>query len=187
VGEQIVMTGRIQHPRVVGATPTGQITRSAGPAQFQGAAVGGDPGYTGIIDTNLPVTGFPAPGNYSITMNYGGDTNFLPANAGTILTIVKAVPQITVIPPAQAVAGQVASFVVRLTAPAGLSAPAATGQVTLTGGVSPVQGVLVAGTTSTVILRETFPSAGTFTITANYAGDANYAAVSSAPVQVVVQ
>jgi hypothetical protein len=53
--------------------------------------------------------------------------------------------------------------------------------------VSPVQGVLVAGTTSTVILRETFPSAGTFMITANYAGDANYAAVSSAPVQVVVQ
>src|SRR4051794_40651801 len=101
-----MLTGRILHPNVVGATPTGQITRTAGPTQFQSAAVGPDVQNIGIIDTNLPVAGLPAPGNFVVTMNYAGDGNFLPATAGTILTISKGVPQLSLIPPTQAVAGQ---------------------------------------------------------------------------------
>jgi hypothetical protein len=36
-------------------------------------------------------------------------------------------------------------------------------------------------------IRQTFPTAGTFSISVQYGGDANYQATSSAPVQVVVQ
>lgn len=186
VGEQITLVGRIQHPKVVGATPTGQITRAAGPAQFQGAPVGADPKNTGTIDTNLTVTGFPSPGNVTVAMTYGGDANFLPVNAGAILTITKAVPQITLIPPAQVVAGAPASFVVRISpAP---NAPPVSGQVSLSGVANGSSVKLVADAGSSVgIIRQTFPAAGTFTISAQYAGDTNYLAATSATVQVVVQ
>jgi hypothetical protein len=188
VGEQITLTGRIQHPRVVGATPAGAITRTAGPTQFQGATVGTDPKNTGIIDTNLPVTGFPAPGNYALTMNYSGDANFLPVSAGTILTVSKAVPLITVIPPTQIVAGQQATFAVRATPPSGLaSPPAVSGTITLTGVANGGTGALVAGTSALGTIRQTFPTAGTFTIAVQYNGDTNYQATTSPTVQVVVQ
>jgi hypothetical protein len=188
VGEPITVLGRILHPKVPGATPTGQITRTSGPTQFQSATVGADPQNTGLIDTKLPVSGFPPAGNYALTMTYGGDANFLPISAGTILTIAKAVPQITVIPPAQVTAGQPASFTVRISAPSGLSSSiAVTGQVTLTGIANGASASLVAGTSSTGIIRQTFPTAGTFTVSVQYGGDANYLATASTPISVVVQ
>ncbi len=189
VGEQITLSARIQHPKVPGATPTGQITRAGGPAQFQGAAVGPDPQNTGIIDVNLPVSGFPAPGNLTVTMTYSGDANFQSASAGAILTIAKAVPQITLIPPATVVAGQEAVFVVRASPPSGLaSAPPVSGKVTLTGITNGSAANLVANAGSSVgTIRQTFPTAGTFSIAVQYVGDTNFQAAASTSVQVVVQ
>jgi hypothetical protein len=188
VGEQITLSARISHPRVAGATPTGQITRSAGPVQFQGATLGADPGNTGIIDTNLPVVGFPAPGNVTVTMVYSGDANFQSANASAILTVAKAIPQITLIAPAQVTAGQEAVFTVRASAPAGLAfRPLVSGQVSLTGVANGATASFVPSSTSIATLRQTFPTAGTFSIGVQYAGDANFQSVTSAPVQVVVQ
>ena len=189
VGEPITLSARITHPKVVGATPTGQITRTGGPSQFQGATVGADPGNTGTIDTNLPVTGFPAPGNFVVTMAYSGDANFQSASAGAILLVTKAVPQITLIPPAQVIAGQEAVFVVRAGAPSNLTfRPAVSGQVTLTGVPNGATANLVPNTGSSVgTLRQTFPTAGTFTIGVQYGGDGNFQAATSATVQVVVQ
>ena len=189
VGEQITMSARITHPRVVGATPSGQITRSGGPAQFQGATVGTDAGNSGTIDTNLPVAGFPAPGDYVVTMTYSGDANFQSASAGASLTVSKAAAQISLIAPPQVVAGQEAVFTVRATAASNLAfRPAVTGQVSLSGVANGATATLVPNTGSSVgTLRQTFPAAGTFTISVNYAGDANFLSAASATIQVVVQ
>jgi hypothetical protein len=185
VGEQITLSARITHPKVVGATPAGQIARTIGPVQFQGATVGTDPGNTGIIDTNLPVVGFPAPGNFAVVMNYSGDANFQSASAGTILTVSKAVPQIALIPPSQLVAGQEAVFVVRTAAPSNLAfKPLVTGQLTLSGVANGATANLSAGIGT---LRQTFPSAGTYAISVQYGGDANFQSAVSNTVQVVVQ
>jgi hypothetical protein len=189
VGEQITITGRITHPKVSGATPTGSIVRSLGPAQFQGAGLAGDPGNAGVIDTNLPVTGFPTAGNFTVVMSYSGDANFNAATAGAILTVTKATPQISLIAPVQIVAGQEAVFTVRAVGAANLPFhPPITGQVTLTGVANGATASLVAGpTSSTGTLRQTFPSAGTFSIAVQYAGDTNYLPVASATVSVTVQ
>ena len=129
-----------------------------------------------LIDTVLPVNGFPPAGNFPITMSYAGDANFQPATAGTILTIVKATPQIAVIPPAQIVAGQPATFAVRAAPQAGLSGP-------------PVSSAALVPNTGTSVgtIRQTFPTPGTFTIAVQYGGDANYVATTSAQFQIVVQ
>jgi hypothetical protein len=187
VGEQITLVARITHPKVIGATPTGQITRASGPSQFQGATVGPDPQNSGIINVNLPVTGFPPPGNSTVTMTYSGDTNFVAASAGAVLTITKAVPQISLIPPAQVLAGQEATFVLRVSGQANFaSPPPVSGQVTLLGVANGSTGNIVAGS-SVVTLRQTIPKAGTYSISVHYAGDANYQAITTAPIQVVVQ
>jgi Bacterial Ig-like domain (group 3) len=189
VGEQITLSARITHPKVVGATPTGQIARASGPSPFQGAAVGADAGDTGTIDTNLPVTGFPAPGNFTVTMTYSGDTNFQSATAGAILTVAKAVPQIVLIPPAQVVAGQEVVFTVRAAAPSNLAfRPLVSGQVSLTGVANGATASLVPNPGSSIAtLRQTFPTAGTFSIGVQYGGDANFQSATSAPIQLVVQ
>ncbi len=111
-------------------------------------------------------------------MNYGGDSNFLPSGAGAILTISKATPQITVFPPAQVVAGQVATFVVRAAPPANLTPPPVSGLVTFSGPAKSSSANLVAA--------GAFVAAGTFSSTVQYSGDANYLTTTSAPFQVVV-
>jgi hypothetical protein len=135
------------------------------------------------------VAGFPAPGNFTVTMTYSGDANFESASAGAILTVAKAVPQITLIPPAQVVAGQEAVFTVRAGAPSGLAfRPLVSGQVSLTGVANGATANLVPNPGSSIAtLRQTFSAAGTFSISVQYGGDANYQSATSAPVQVVVQ
>ncbi len=145
--------------------------------------MGADPKNSGLIDTDLPVTGFPSPGNFTVSMTYGGDSNFLPVSAGAILTISKAMPQITVIPPTQVVAGQTATFVVRASPPANLTPPPVSGQVTFSGPAKSSSANLAAGAAT---VKLTFPSAGTFSITLQYSGDVNYLTTASAPIQVVV-
>jgi hypothetical protein len=122
-------------------------------------------------------------------MTYSGDSNFVSARAGVILTIAKAVPQINLIPPAQVIAGQEATFVVRASAPPDLVLkPLVSGQVTLLGVTNGSSAALVPNTGSSIgTIRQTFPAAGTFSISVQYGGDANFLAATSAPVQVVVQ
>jgi len=188
VGETISVLGRIQHPKVPGATPTGQIARVAVAPAPPPVTIAGDPQNTGTIDTPLVLSGFPPPGNLTVTMNYSGDANFQPATAGAILTIVKALPVVSLIAPAQILAGREATFTVRAAPPAGLSAPPVSGNLTLVGAPNPVSASLVPNAGSSVgTLRLTFPSAGAFALAVQYAGDANYQATTTATIQVVVQ
>jgi hypothetical protein len=121
-------------------------------------------------------------------MAYAGDANFQSASAGAIVTVAQAIPQISLIPPAQIVAGQEATFTVRATAPSNLTfKPAVSRQVTLTGVANGATANLVAGSTSIGLLRQTFPTAGTFTVAVQYAGDANFQSAVSASAVIVVQ
>ncbi len=157
------------------ATVSGNPTPS-GTVQFfsNGTAVGGAVALSGGVGSTSAVT-FPTAGTYAITATYSGDANFTSATSQSLPFVVAAVPVpvpsfVITASPGTVIAGQSAVFMARLT---GSPLPSGTVQFYSNGASlgSAVQIVNGVATTPAV----SFPTAGTYTITATYSGDASYA------------
>jgi sugar lactone lactonase YvrE len=155
---------------------TGQVTFSYGSTVLGSAAVNAS-GVATLSVTTLPV------GSDSITASYAGDSSYIAsASSPMVELITQASMTLTLAGPATVNVGTQAVFTVLLTAPG----PAPTAVLTLRdgGAVVGTQAVTAPGTftftTSSLAL-------GTHTLTASYAGDANYGTTASNAITVVVQ
>jgi hypothetical protein len=145
----VLATGTVQF--LDGSTPLGTVTLVNGQA---------------VISTSSL-----SAGTHSITANYSGDSNFIPASA-SLTQAVKIATTITLGPLTNPVQpGQN----VKLTAT--VSPSAATGTVTFYADTNALgTGRIINGSAS---LTTSFPLAGMYTISASYSGDATYATSTS--------
>ena len=158
-----------------------------GTVQFfsNGAAIGGAVAVSGGLATTGSVN-FPTAGTYGITAVYSGDTNYTTTTAGLQFMVNAAAPGnvqgFTVrAAPTTVAAGQSAVFTATLT---GTPTPGGTVQFFANGtAISGAVG-LAGGVASTPAV--TFPTAGNYTITAVYSGDASYVMATSTSLPFVV-
>jgi subtilase family serine protease len=158
-----------------------------GTVQFfsNGAAIGGAVAVSGGLATTGSVN-FPTAGTYGITAVYSGDTDYTTTTAGLQFMVNAAAPGnvqgFTVrAAPTTVAAGQSAVFTATLT---GTPTPGGTVQFFSNGtAISSAVG-LAGGVASTPAV--TFPTAGNYTITAVYSGDASYVMATSTSLPFVV-
>ncbi len=161
------------------ATVTGTVTFSSGGAVIGSATIG-----AGGVATITPTL---APGSYEIVASYGGDTNDnKSASAPLAYTVVQATTQ-TVVTSSQnpALVQAPVTFTATVTGNGGVP----TGPVTFysDGNSIGVQNLTASGAASaTAAITVSNLPAGTHSITATYAGDANDAGSTSAAISQVI-
>ncbi len=151
---------------------TGTVTVTSGGVTLGSGPVNSTTGTVTMTTTVLPV------GTDTITASYGGDTNYGPATGTTTQVVSKATPPVVLTSSLNpSTYGQSVTFTA--TVPAGV-----------TGTVSFLEGSTVLGTGTINNGSAGFPTstltAGVHAITANYGGDANNSAASSAPLSQTV-
>ena len=164
---------------VTGTNPTGTVTFSDGTTTLGTQSVS----TSGGITTAKLTTAALVSGTHSLTATYNGDSNYhvsLSAALNETVTKASASAAVTLSAPRLAV-GQSETITATVTGVAGAAAP--TGQVTFTADGSTLGTGTV--TTSNGITRATFTTSaltvGTHSLTAVYAGDADYAGATAAP------
>lgn len=183
----------------VAASRTATVTLSAGAAGTVTAVVGGEsPDARGVVtvmeggvpvgsgavvsgSVTLPVSGLSA-GAHTLTARYSGDGVHVAAvSPALIVTTGKAAVTVTANAPAVAYAGLPMTMTARVQSQA---AGVPTGTVTFSeNGTAFATASLSGGAASGVYLN---PTAGTHTVVAGYAGDANFSGALSSPVVVTV-
>lgn len=167
-GQQLTLTATI-----IGATPSGTVSFVAG-----SLALG-----TGTVTNGIAtlVTSFATAGNYSIVANYIGDANNSPSSSNAVPVTVNLVTSTTTL----SVSAGSAGTNQQLTFTASVMGLNPSGNVrfasstTTLGTASLVKGVAT--------LPFSFTTAGSYTVTASYAGDTNNLASVSSPVAVAVE
>jgi hypothetical protein len=169
-----------------GAAPatSGTVTFTSGSVTFGTATVNA----SGVA--TLSVT--PAIGIYSVVANYAGTVTQANPNgfaasvsSGAPLTVTKAATTTTLVS-SQANAGTGANLTLTATvatAATGVTAPGST--VTFYNGTSSL-GTGTVGTGGVATLVASFPTAGTYSLTAMYGGDGNYTGSTSASLSQIV-
>jgi LPXTG-site transpeptidase (sortase) family protein len=160
VGQSVVVNYSVSVTAPGAGTPSGNVTISDGVNSCTGTVAAGTCSIT-----------FTSSGSKSLTATYAGDVNF---NGGSSVSAVHTVNHagttttITSDTPDPSVVGQsvTVNYSVSVTAP-GAGTPS--GNVTITDGVNSCTGTVAAGTCSI-----TFTNSGTTSLTATYAGDANF-------------
>lgn len=187
VGQVITVTFSVSVNAPGAGTPTGSVTVGDGTVSCTGAVTGGS-GACALTFTSV--------GAKSLTAAYTGDSSFngstsTPATthtvnkAGTTTTIISDLPDPSVVGEAVTVTFSVAAVTPPAGAPtsnAGLAilAPGTitpTGNVTISDGTASCTGTVAAGSCSLA-----FSSVGAKSLTATYAGDANFSGSVSSPV-----
>ena len=165
-----------------GAAPTGTVTMFD---QSTGITLGVDTltqATSTASNVQQTVTGQLAPGSHAIVAEYGGDATYEAANSEAVTVNVSgATPTVSLTPAtANPVAGSSDTLNVTIAPPAGGTAPAPTGTVTimLDGGASGTVGV-TPGTPSTASYTLEDIALGSHTVEATYNGDSNYAGADS--------
>ncbi|MBN9221586.1 MAG: Ig-like domain repeat protein [Mesorhizobium sp.] len=157
-----------------GASPTGTVTFKDGSTTLGTGTISGT---TATYSTTALTVG-----GHSITAEYTGDANNAVATSAAItVTVAKAVPTLTVSASnSNPVFGASVTFTAELT---GGTSP--TGTVTFTDGSTTLGTGTVSGTTATYSTASL--SVGGHSITAEYTGDADNAAVTSSAITVTVK
>lgn len=189
------------------ATIVGQLNRNFNPGPVTGTVTIGvnTPGVPGKVSafpvnsTNNPVF-FSAPqtalaaGAYAVSGNYTGDTKHEPASAAGSFTVVSRTPTIQLTAPATATVGSTVNVQATVASAGPVSAaPAPTGAVTFSqSGFSIGAGtVLIQRAGSSAQLTTQLPvtplTLQPISLTAAFAGDSTYRAVTSSPVTISVQ
>jgi hypothetical protein len=150
-----------------GGTPTGNVTIKNNTTTL----------CTGTVADGKCTYTFSAAGSASITANYAGDSNFSASasNPAASLTIDPANTTTTlgIISPATPKVGELVTFNYSVTSGGGTP----TGNVTIKNNTT----TLCTGTVADGKCTYTFSAAGSASITANYAGDGNFASSASNP------
>lgn len=147
--------------------PTGTVSFTSGSTTLGTATL-----VNGVA--TLPIS-FPATGTYAVTANYPGDANNLPSSSSPVSVAVAPVASKTTL----TVSSGNANPNQQLTFTATVTGSNPTGNVTFTSGSTTLGTASL--TNGAASLPFAFTTAGTFTVTANYAGDAaNLASVSTA-------
>ena len=135
--------------------------------------------YTGTTTNGAPLNSSPTgAGTYTVVANYAGDANYSSATSSPVtFTIGQATPTVTLASPPPSIVYDGTTDITNwvqatVTGVAGAAAP--TGTTTF---------AYYAGTTTNSTPLTSSPTgAGTYTVVANYAGDANYLSATSSPV-----
>ncbi len=178
-----VLSASVTSASGTGATPTGSVQFNS-----NGKFLAGPIALTNGKATSAPIL-FATSGTDAITAVYSGDTSYAPSTSNAVNVVVNPIATgIVVNPPSSsAVAGSAAVFTAGVlpTAPPPTGTPAPTGTVqffangTAFGSPVPLIGITQTGTFNTKV-------AGTYAITAQYSGDATFAASTSAAVTLTV-
>jgi hypothetical protein len=159
-----------------GATPTGAVTFLQGATALGTSALNGN-GMAALVTSKLPT------GNDSITASYVGDANYGGAVSQAVeVTVSKATPAVRL-----AASSTSAAFGATVTLTATLTGAGAnpTGLVTFVdGAVTLGSGMLDAAGIATLATSKL--QTGKDSVTASYAGDANYLAATSSAVTVTI-
>ncbi len=159
--------------------PTGSATITLGGNAIPG--VGAVTLVNGVATFNL--TGLTG-GTYKLNVVYGGDTNYLSSNGSATISIAAQTPTVTVGTVAAYVkANSVNTVTVTVVTPPGTTP---TGSVVFLNGTSPAdpaQASTTLSSTGQATFSTTALAPGSYTLTAVYSGDANFASVSSGPIQ----
>ena len=181
----LILTGSTPPPNAQpGLTPSGPMTWFiTGPTGLIPCAATAGP--TVQVQTNksaytcqvIPLT----VGTYTVVAEFAGDSNYngLVATTSLNVTIAQATPTVTVSSSLSTAAlGQSVTFSATVTGPTGAPAPTGTITWTFSGAVTACssQSLLVASTNyATETCTITPPAQGTYSATATYSGDLNYA------------
>ena len=173
-GTNVVFT--INVAGVTAPTPTGAVILRDGATSLGTLTLDGA-GMASFQIASLTV------GSHTITASYSGDTNYASASGMLLQTVQSATTQITLTASANpAVYATPVTFIAGVTGNGGV----ATGSVTFTdGGASIGSALLNANGVATLSLSTLAP--GMHTVVANYVGDSNISASSSAPQLVAVK
>lgn len=150
----------------------------------------------GIVTTFVCNVTAVSYGSYTVTALYLGDTNYLTATSNSVtLGISLVTPSISVAASSSPTLGSFATLTAIVTGPAGGAKPGGTMSWTVT---NPVGATVTCTTTSPALSPPdptiasayscTFPAAtvGTYSVQANFPGDANYALVNSSTINISV-
>ena len=167
VGEAVTINYSVVVVAPGGGIPTGNVTVSDGTDNCTGTVAAGTCSIT-----------FTTAGSKSLTATYAGDANFLTSTSAAESHTVSAASTTTTISsdlPDPSVVGEAVTinYSVVVVAP-GTGTP--TGNVTVSDGTDNCTGTAAAGTCSI-----TFTTAGVKSLTATYAGDANFTSSASTP------
>src|SRR5579871_6118266 len=170
--QSVTFTATVSGP----GTPTGVVTFSDGSTSIGQGTLATSGGTTTASFTTSSL----AIGNHTITASYSGDSNFLASTVAMTQTVGKTGTTTVVVSSTNPSGlGQSTTFTATIS-----SSGNPTGVVTFSdGGTSIGQGTLSTsgGTTSASFTTSTL-TMGNHTITASYAGDANFAASTSSPI-----
>ena len=167
VNQQITLTAT-----VAGTSPTGSVTFSAGGKMLGTATLS-----SGVATLQ---TSFGAAGTYSVTAAYSGD-NSDAASTSTAISMVIALNPTTTSLAASAATGDV-NQTIALTATVAGTSP--TGSVTFSAGSQKLGTATLGAGVAT--LQTSFATAGAYSVTAAYSGDAANASSTSAATMVTI-
>jgi hypothetical protein len=157
---------------VTGASPTGTVSFVAGGKTLGTAAV--------TNGTATLAVSFPATGTYSVIANYPGDANNTPSSSLPLSISVAPIASKTTLTISSASAG----INQQLTFTATVSGLNPTGTVTFASATATLGTASI--TNSVATLPFTFTTAGSYAVTASYAGDLDNSSSTSAAVTVAI-
>jgi hypothetical protein len=157
-----------------GLTPTGTVTFYAG-SVLLGSAVLNSNGVATFATSSL------ATGQDSVTASYGGDANYVAANAPAIVVSVTGLitPTVSVTPSSSSVTTAQA-LTVTVTVNGGSGNPTPTGSVTLASGSYTSAATTLSGGSATINVPAGSLATGSDTLTASYTPDSNSSATYNA-------
>ena len=180
VNQQTTLTATLQAPAGSNApTPTGMVTFMSGTSTL---------GTAPLVNGQATfLAGFSTAGTYSLTAVYAGNSTYLTATSSAVSQVVgNYAAQATLTSSSNpAFVNTTFNLTATVTAVAGQgTTPIPTGSVTFKNGTATLgTGTLVNGQAT---LPVSFSTAGTYTLTVVYAGDASYLTVTSPAVSQVV-
>ncbi|MFF9511786.1 Ig-like domain repeat protein [Streptomyces sp. NPDC014724] len=177
--EQVTFTATVTALPPATGTPTGTVTFDFGDGTTPVSA-----GLVGGTATTVHTYTVAAAVPYSVSVTYGGDTDFTASTGAATHTVTPAGTTTTVtVSPDPSVTGEPVTVTV---VPAGTGSTVPTGTVTVDfGDGSPAATVLLVAGTATVVHAYIGTAGSPYTVTADYSGDTDFAPSQGTAVQTV--
>jgi len=182
-GTTLQVTANVYPSATLTTLPTGTVTYTLDGVNVASANVVSGSPATATVSFTVPTAGA-----HTLQATYGGDTIYSASSATALtLNVSKSTPTVVVTPATQTPTAGSTLLISAAISPSATGASSPTGIVTFTlDGTNIGTTGVVAGSPSTASITISTPSIGTHTIQANYGGDGNYNATTSAGVTIAV-